>query len=525
MSLLSMDGITKIFPGVIANDSVSFDLVPGEIHALVGENGAGKTTLMNILYGMYRPDAGTIRVRDTQVSIQNPRDAIQKGIGMVHQHFMLVQVFSVLDNIILGDERQEAPRDSDEQKGLLSALKQLVSRYLYLDADPARARIQELMQVNGLEIDLDEKIEDLPVGIQQRVEILKILYRGADILVFDEPTAVLTPQETVELFKTFRALAAQGKGIVFISHKLDEVLDIADRITVLRRGKIIETLPREDANKQKIAELMVGKPVLLKVDNPVSEPGDKVLELEGLRFRDQRGTARLDGVSLEVHAGEIVGIAGVEGNGQSELVRAIASPLELEDGIVRYFGEDISDWNIRRRIEEGIAHIPEDRRRQGLITSYTLADNLSLGRHHKPPFVNTLQLRQQAQIRAFARKAIKEFDVRTPNEVTPALALSGGNQQKVIIAREMSFDPRLLLATQPTRGVDVGAQEFIYRQIVQAKMAGVAVLLVSADLDEVLALADRVLVLYKGRVVRELDRSDATKEQVGYYMMGEGSHA
>ncbi|MFW5783344.1 MAG: ABC transporter ATP-binding protein [Spirochaetota bacterium] len=526
MSLLRMDRITKVFPGVVANDEVSFDLEAGEVHALVGENGAGKTTLMKILYGLYKPDGGEISINDAPVEIGGPRDAISKGIGMVHQHFMLVPVFSVLDNVILGSER-EVPGGTQEAaiavEESADPLKRLLGK-LSLDKRPARRRILELMERNRIDVDLDRPAGDLPVGIQQRVEILKILYRGASVLVFDEPTAVLSPQEIDSLFESFRELTDQGKGVVFISHKLDEVLRIADRITVIRRGAVVETMPREGATKAHIAQSMVGKPVILDVSNPPAEPGEPVLEIEGLSAVDERGTQVLDGVSLVVRAGEIVGIAGVEGNGQSELVFQITEDRRPTGGDIRLKGQSILSWDVRRRREGGIAHIPGDRHRYGLLMPFALSDNLVLGRHHRPPFVEKFGFRNTNAIRSFARETISAYDVRTPNETTPAHALSGGNQQKVIIAREMAGDPALLVASQPTRGVDIGATEFIYRQIVRAKKQGRAVLLVSADLDEVLALADRILVMYKGQIVFEADRKKATKEEIGYYMTGEADH-
>jgi simple sugar transport system ATP-binding protein len=511
-----MENITKVFPGVVANDGVSFDLEPGEVHALVGENGAGKTTLMKILYGLYSPDEGGIFVNDKPTTISGPRNAIDQGIGMVHQHFMLVPVFSVLDNIILGEERTRGGAAAE-----LPFWEKLLER-LYLEKRRARKRITELMERNQLDVELDRPASELPVGVQQRVEILKILYRGAQVLVFDEPTAVLTPQEVEGLFATFKELKAQGKGIIFISHKLDEVLQVADRITVIRRGKVIHTMPREGATKAQIAELMVGKPVLLKVDNPEAHPGEEVLRISGLTAKDERGATVLQDVSLNVRAGEIVGIAGVEGNGQTELVRCIAERENIQSGEIALKGEVINAWDVRERREAGIAHIPEDRHRFGLLMPFTLADNLVLGRHHEAPFVGALGWRNRKAIREFAREAIGAYDVRAPGELTPALALSGGNQQKVIIAREMSGDPALLLASQPTRGVDIGATEFIYKQIVQAKVDGRAVLLVSADLDEILSLSDRILVMYKGQIVHEVSRSEATKEKIGFYMMGAG---
>jgi len=516
-----MDEITKVFPGVVANDEVSMDLEAGEIHALVGENGAGKTTLMKILYGLYKPDGGRIFIDDQPVEITGAKDAIAKGVGMVHQHFMLVPVFNVLDNVILGAERDVAPdRAGDQQKRLLDR----IADRLYLNKNAPRQRITEIMERNRIDIDLDRRVGELPVGIQQRVEILKILYRGAKVLVFDEPTAVLSPQEIESLFESFRRLTDQGKGVIFISHKLDEVLQIADRITVIRRGRVIETMPRKGATKSRIAELMVGKPVILDVDNPDPELGEPILEVESLSAVDSRGYDVLNGVDLTVRAGEIVGIAGVEGNGQSELVYQVTEDHHPTGGDIRLRGESIVGWDVRRRREAGIAHIPEDRHRQGLLMSFSLADNLCLGRHHRPPFVGSLGFRNTQEIHGFAREAIEAYDVRTPDETTEAHALSGGNQQKVIIAREMSGDPALLVASQPTRGVDIGATEFIYKQIVNAKTDGRAVLLVSADLDEVMALADRILVMYEGRVVYETNRREATKEKIGYYMTGEAEH-
>ncbi len=500
MSLLKMEEITKTFPGVVANDKVSFDLSAGEIHALVGENGAGKTTLMNILYGLYKPDSGSIFIKGRQINIRNPKDAILQGIGMVHQHFMLVPPFTVIENIVLGEETHKA--------GIL--------RF-----EEPTIKIQHLMKENGLILELDSKIEDIPVGLQQRVEILKLLYRGAEVLIFDEPTAVLTPQEVEELFKTFREMKKQGKGIVFISHKLDEVLEIADRITVIRRGKIVKTLDQQEADKPLIAELMVGKPVLLKVDNPESNPGKPVIEVKDLTLTNDQGARVLDAVSFHIDEGEIYGIAGVVGNGQTELVKALFERTALDSGDILFCGEKINSWDIRERREGGISHIPADRHRFGLPLPFPLCVNMILGRHHKPPFVGAFQIIKSSSIRSFARKVIKEYDIRTPSETVPANTLSGGNQQKVIVARELSANPHLLLANQPTRGVDIGATEFIYRQLVKAKTDGKAVLLVSADLDEILSLADRIGVMYKGGIIKEFKRSDASKEDVGFYMMGE----
>ncbi len=504
MPLLRMEKVSKTFPGVVANDGVTFDLEAGEVHALVGENGAGKTTLMRILYGLYRPDAGSVEIEGRTVAVRSPRDAIRAGIGMVHQHFMLVPPFTVIENIIVGEETHTA--------GILRK------------AAP-RARVEELAEANGLAVDLDARVEELPVGLQQRVEILKVLYRGARILVFDEPTAVLTPQETRELFATFREMTRQGRGIVFISHKLDEVLEIADRITVLRRGRVVRTLPRAEANKPLIAELMVGKPVLLTVEKAEREPGPPVIEVSNLTVADERGVPVLDHVSLTVHAGEIYGIAGVEGNGQTPLVQAIADRIPVKGGDIRLEGESILAWDVRRRREHGISHVPEDRHRYGLLLPFAVADNSALGRHHLPPFVRGIQWVDRRAIAEHSAHLVQEFDVRTPSVATPASALSGGNQQKLILAREITAHPKVLLASQPTRGVDVGATEFIYRQLVRQRDEGRAVLLVSADLDEIMALADRIGVLYKGRLIREFRRSETTRDEVGFYMMGERKDA
>jgi general nucleoside transport system ATP-binding protein len=501
--LLELREITKQFPGVIANDKVSFDLRPGEIHALVGENGAGKTTLMKILYGLHRPDAGSISVDGAQISIRGPRDAIAHGIGMVHQHFMLFPPFTVLENIIIGEETQTA--------GVLALGRQ-------------RRQITALMEENGIEVDCDARVEDLPVGVQQRVEILKVLFRGARILIFDEPTAVLTPQEAEELFRTFRALTGHGKGIIFITHKLDEVLAVADRITVIRQGRVIRTMERAGVTKPMIAELMVGKPVLMEVERLPMGRGKTILEVTNLVVRSPRGIMAVNGLSFSLTAGEIYGIAGVEGNGQSELVRAIAGGAEVESGDILLEGVSIRRWNVRRRREGGIAHIPEDRQKYGLLLPFSIATNLTLGRHDRPPFVTWFQTINKRAVRESAREIIQRFDIRTPSENTPAHALSGGNQQKAVVARELSADPRLLVASQPTRGVDIGATEFIHRQLMKARAEGKAVLLVSADLDELLALSDRIGVIFKGKIIREFTHENAVREEVGLCMTGEKAH-
>jgi len=502
-SLLEMRGITKRFPGVTANDGVSFDLKPGEIHALVGENGAGKTTLMKILYGLHRPDAGSILVRGAPVTIRGPREAIRLGIGMVHQHFMLFSPFTVLENVTLGEESHTA--------GVLRP-------------SIPRRRIEKLVKENSLAVDCDSRVEDLSVGVQQRVEILKILYRGAAILVFDEPTAVLTPQEAGELFKTFREMKRQGNGVVFISHKLDEVLEIADRITVIRHGRVVRTIARAEATKQTIAELMVGKPVLLDVKRDALEPGGVVLEVRNLVIRSPRGYAAVDDLSLSVRSGEIYGIAGVEGNGQTELVKAIAEGAEVQSGDILLQGVDIRRMSVRERRERGIAHIPEDRQKEGLLLPFSVAWNIALGSHQRPPFASRLQLINTKAVREHARSVIAQYDIRTPSEETPANALSGGNQQKTVVAREIGTGAILLVAAQPTRGVDIGATEFIHTQLLAARSKGRAVLLISADLDELLALSDRIGVIFKGKIINEFTHDKAVREEVGLYMTGEKSH-
>ena len=498
-TLLELREITKQFPGVTANDKVSFDLRAGEVHALVGENGAGKTTLMKILYGLYRPDSGSIYVEGAEVSIRGPRDAITRGIGMVHQHFMLFPPFTVLENVIIGEEAHRA--------GVLSTREQ-------------RARVQAIMDENGISVPVDARVEELAVGLQQRVEILKILFRGARILIFDEPTAVLTPQESNELFRTFRALTSHGKGVIFITHKLDEVLATADRITVIRQGKIVRTMDRAGVTKPMIAELMVGKPVLMEVDRPNIEAGRTVLEVRDLKVRGARGLPAVDGISFSIRAGEVYGIAGVEGNGQSELVHAVAEGVDIESGDIFLEGANTRRWNVRQRREKGIAHIPEDRLKFGLLLPFSIATNLTLGRHDKPPFVTRLQTVNTRAVRESARRIIAQYDIRTPSENTPANALSGGNQQKAVVARELSAEPHLLVASQPTRGVDIGATEFIHRQIMKARSEGKAVLLVSADLDELLALSDRIGVIFKGKIVREFPHEKAAREEVGLAMTG-----
>ena len=495
--LLQLRGITKRFPGVVANDHVDLELAKGEVHALLGENGAGKSTLMNILYGLYHPDEGEIFLNGKPLRIDSPRAAIDHGIGMVHQHFMLIPVMTVAENIVLGVEPHSGP---------------------FLDLETAQARVRDLSQQFGLAVRPEARIESISVGMQQRVEILKALFRGAEILILDEPTAVLTPQEAEELFAIVRSLQAEGKSIIFISHKLGEVLAIADRITVLRRGKTIETVPREGATEEGLAKLMVGREVLLRVEKKPADPGPPLLTVENLRVREDRGLECVRGISFEVRAGEIVGIAGVDGNGQSELIEAITGLRKPESGRIVARGKDLTDETARECLESGLGHIPEDRQLRGLILDFNLAENIALHDFREEPSSKWGWLFPK-RIIARAKRLLTEFDVRGGGAQTLAAALSGGNQQKVVIAREVSRDPSILVAAQPTRGLDVGAIEFVHRRLVAEQDEGRAVLLVSFELDEILSLSDRILVLYEGRIVAEYGR-DVSEEELGIAMTG-----
>jgi simple sugar transport system ATP-binding protein len=495
--LLELRGITKQFPGVLANDHVDFDLRKAEVHALLGENGAGKSTLMNILYGLYHPDEGEIRLNGKPVRIGSPRDAIDLGIGMVHQHFMLIPVMTVAENIVLAAEPHNGP---------------------FLDLGTAEERVRDLSARFGLAVRPEARIERISVGMQQRAEILKALYRGADILILDEPTAVLTPQEAHELFEILRSLQADGKSIIFISHKLNEVLEIADRITVLRLGEKIDTVPREGATPEGLARMMVGREVVLRVEKAPAQPAEPLLVVENLTVLDDRGLEAVRDVSFEVRAGEIVGVAGVDGNGQSELIDAITGLRKATAGRVLVGGKEVTNSSARGHLDLGIGHIPEDRQLRGLVLDFTLAENLALHDYREEPDSKWGWLFPKRLLERAVR-LLKEFDVRGGRPQTPAASLSGGNQQKVVVAREVSRDPRVLVAAQPTRGLDVGAIEFVHRRLVAERDDGRAILLVSFELEEVLSLADRILVVYEGRIVGEYPPG-VSEEELGIAMTG-----
>jgi simple sugar transport system ATP-binding protein len=495
--LLELEGITKRFGDLVANDAVDFDLEPGEVHALLGENGAGKSTLMNVLFGLYRQSEGEIRLHGEPVTIASPRDALDLGIGMVHQHFMLVPVMTVAENIVLAREPRRGP---------------------LLDLDTAEQRVLKLSRRFGLAVEPHARVQDISVAQQQRVEILKALYGDAEILILDEPTAVLTPQETDELFDIVRSLTAAGKSIIFITHKLNEVLEIADRITVLRLGKKIATLPRAGATERELARLMVGREVLLRVEKQPARPGPQLLGVENLSVLDDRGLEAVRDVSLVVRAGEIVGVAGVDGNGQRELVEALTGLRRPRSGRILFDGRDLTRKSAREFLDAGIGHVPEDRQRQGLVLSFSLAENLGLRDYRREPASRFGWFRPGVLV-ARARALLREFDVRGGGPETPASSLSGGNQQKVVVAREVSRDPRLLVASQPTRGLDVGATEFVHRRLVHERDEGRAILLVSFTLEEILSLSDRILVLYEGRIVGEYPPA-VSKEELGLAMTG-----
>lgn len=496
--VLELKGIVKRFGALVASDHVDFELRRGEVHALLGENGAGKSTLMNVLYGLTRPDEGEVRIRGEAVTITSPGDAIARGIGMVHQHFMLIPVMTVAENIVLAVEPKAG--------GVL------------LDHRAAAGRVRAISERFGLAVDPDALVHDITVGMQQRVEILKALYRGADILILDEPTAVLTPQEAEELAGILRELTSQGTSVIFITHKLNEVLDVADRVTVLRRGKIIATRDTAGATQADLARLMVGRDVVLTVDKKPPAPREPLLQVRDLVVHDDRHIEALRGVSFDVRAGEIVGIAGVDGNGQAELIDAITGLRRSTSGTIRVGEVDITDASPHDALEAGVGHIPTDRQHRGLVMDFSLAENLALHDFDKPPASRYGWLPPKGLERA-AEPLLSEFDVRGGSPVTPAKSLSGGNQQKVIIAREISRDPQVLVASQPTRGLDVGAIEYVHRRLVAERDAGRAILLVSLELDEVLSLSDRILVLFEGRIVAEY-AAGVDRQTLGEAMLG-----
>ncbi|MDX6466234.1 MAG: ral nucleoside transport system ATP-binding protein [Gaiellaceae bacterium] len=498
--VLELRGITKRFPGVLANDHVDLDLYRGEVLALLGENGAGKSTLMNILYGLYKPDEGEILLNGTPADIGSPHGAIAAGIGMVHQHFMLIPVMTVAENIVLAAEPTR--------------------ERVLLDTAAAERRVRELAEQFNFHIDPHARVRDITVGQQQRVEILKALYRKADILILDEPTAVLTPQEAVELFEILKRLVAEGMSVIFISHKLNEVLDIADRITVLRRGKKVDTIEREGATEAGLARMMVGRDVLLRVDKAPPKAGEVLLDVRDLQVHDDRGLEAVRGVSFSVRAGEIVALAGVDGNGQTELIDAITGLRKPSAGAIAVAGEDLTGASAHAFLERGLGHIPEDRHRRGLVLEFSLAENLVLHDYAKQPFAKRGVLNPKRIVES-ARGLLREFDVRGGTPETRASALSGGNQQKVVVAREVSRNPKVLIAAQPTRGLDVGAIEFVHRRLVEERDEGRAVLLVSLELEEVLSLADRILVIYEGTIVGEYE-SSVSEEELGIAMTGGG---
>ena len=501
--IIEMLNITKRFPGIIANDNITLQLKKGEIHALLGENGAGKSTLMSVLFGLYQPEEGEIRKNGKKVDIRNPNDATALGIGMVHQHFKLVEVFTVLDNIILGSE---------------------TCNYGFIDRKSAREKIISLSQRYGLAVDPDAKIEDITVGMQQRVEILKMLYRDNEILIFDEPTAVLTPQEIKELMQIMKNLAAEGKSILFITHKLNEIMEVSDRCSVLCKGRYIGTVDIANTNKEELSRMMVGRDVQFTVDKAPANPGKTILDIQHLSVASRlHKKLAVNDVSLKVHAGEIVCIAGIDGNGQSEFIQGITG---LENFVhnpetkILLDDVDISKKSIREKSKAGMSHVPEDRHKHGLVLDYTLEQNMVLQRYWEPDFQNH-QFIKTKEVTAYSQELIDKYDVRSGQGCkTPARAMSGGNQQKAIVARELNKDHKLLIAVQPTRGLDVGAIEYLHKAIIADRDAGKAVLLVSYELEEVLNLSDRILVMYEGEIVGELNPKETTPEELGLYMAG-----
>jgi general nucleoside transport system ATP-binding protein len=496
--VIEMLNIRKEFSGFVANDNITLQVKKGEIHALLGENGAGKSTLMNVLFGLYQPEQGEIRVKGKPVKITNPNIANDLGIGMVHQHFMLVDVFTVTENIILGKETTKGGR---------------------IDLKRAEKEVRDISERYGLSVDPKAKIADISVGMQQRVEILKTLYRGAEILIFDEPTAVLTPQEIKELIQIMRTLIKEGKSIILITHKLKEILEVCDRCTVIRKGKGIGTVNVSETNQNELASLMVGREVVFKTEKKPAEPKQEVLNIKDLVVKDSRGVTAVNGLDLQVRAGEIVGIAGIDGNGQSELIEAITGLRKSESGSVMVNGKELHNLAPRKIAESGVGHIPQDRHKHGLVLNYPIGENMVLQTYYKPPF-SKRGILNFTEIYNKARKLITEFDVRTPSEYTLARALSGGNQQKAIIGREVDRDPDLLIAAQPTRGLDVGAIEFIHKRLIEQRDHGKAVLLVSFELDEIMNVSDRIAVIYGGKIVAVVDPKETTEQELGLLMAG-----
>ena len=498
---IEMLGITKKFPGIIANDNITLRVKKGEIHALLGENGAGKSTLMSVLFGLYQPEEGIIKKDGVEVSIKNPNDANALGIGMVHQHFKLVECFTVLDNIIMGVEP---------------------NKFGFLQKAEAHKKVMELSEKYGLHVDPDALIEDITVGMQQRTEILKMLYRENEILIFDEPTAVLTPQEIEELMQIMRNLAAEGKSILFISHKLNEIMAVADRCTVLRKGKYIGTVNTKDTTMEELSAMMVGRNINFKVEKEDREPGEVILDVENVSVASKlHKNNAVKNVSFKVRRGEIICIAGIDGNGQTELVYGLTGLTPVNGGKITLCGNDITHAPIRKRNILGMSHIPEDRHKYGLVLDYTLEDNLVLQRYFEPEFTDKAGFLRRNNIRSYAERLIEQYDVRSgQGPVTTARSMSGGNQQKAIVAREIDKNPELLIAVQPTRGLDIGAIEYIHKQLVAQRDSGKAVLLVSLELDEVMDVPDRILVMYEGEIVGELDPKKTTQEELGLYMAG-----
>lgn len=498
---VEMLNITKRFPGIIANDNITLQLKKGEIHALLGENGAGKSTLMSVLFGLYQPEEGEIRKDGVKVEIKDPNDANRLGIGMVHQHFKLVECFSVLDNIILGVENTKGG---------------------FLQKHEARRKVMELSEKYGLQVDPDAIIEDITVGMQQRTEILKMLYRDNEILIFDEPTAVLTPQEIQELMKIMKSLANEGKSILFISHKLSEIMQVSDRCSVLRKGRYIGTVETKDTTPEKLSAMMVGRDVNFAVEKKQAQPKEVVLDVQNMTVASKRHKNNaVNNVSLQVRRGEIVCIAGIDGNGQTEFVYGLSGLEPLKEGKIILDGKDITHEPIRKRSVLGMSHIPEDRHKHGLVLDYSLEDNMILQRYFEPEFTSKAGFLKRKNIRAYANRLIEQYDVRSgQGAVTKARSMSGGNQQKAIIAREIDKNPELLIAVQPTRGLDVGAIEYIHKQLVAQRDAGKGVLLVSLELDEVMNVSDRILVMYEGEIVGEFNPKEVTVEELGLYMAG-----